>query len=52
MTTIIYDRLKNKVIQFRYQDEAKLTKALKKYSNYEIVENWADIRKINKDIYL
>ena len=50
MTTIIYCRFRNKVIQIRHSTEESLEKVLRKFPGCEVIEDYSDIRKINKDI--
>ena len=48
MTTIIY--ADSKIIQIRHNDNKDLQKVLKGFNSFEVVKNYADIRKINKTI--
>jgi len=49
MTTIIYTNT-NKVIEIRHIDNIDLQIVLKNFNDFEIVENYKDIRKIDKRI--
>ena len=49
MTTIIYTGT-GKVIQIRHVDKTDFQEAVKRFGNYEIVKNYQDIGKIDKDI--